>query len=434
MSQLEDEIRESLRAEASRLRAVRPLSLEPAAAWDEPGAVRAPRGWRSRSWQAPAVAAAVIVLVAAALAGVRALTAGGGTVTPAPSPAASSSAPGNAAPRYYVELTTVGEPEKPGTWSIVAGDERTGKTVGTYSLHAGSVMTSMSASGAADDRTFVVSAYVGKPFSGPASWYLVKLVPGAAAPLRVTRLPIRVTGQATEVISSALSADGTELAVLSGAGKSVTLAVYSVATGQLRHSWSAPFSQPVIRGMPVTDLSWVGDDTVGFALTRTPDVREEVRTLNVNSGGTALLTGSRVVWSQYVPGAVSGKSAAGTPQTCDTPFLTGDGQAVVCGTSSYSASDKRFSVSYLAYPLATPARPRVIGTVATPAGTTGLAGPVSVQWTNSTGTEVIGTWNPKKHYTEDGSTVIATQNDFAYIGGGEIRQFSWVPGLDRAAW
>ena len=56
----------------------------------------------------------------------------------------------------------------------------------------------------------------------------------------MTRLTVdfnfKAGGQVREI---ALSADGTELAVVSGDSKSTVLGVYSVATGQLRHSWSA---------------------------------------------------------------------------------------------------------------------------------------------------------------------------------------------------
>ena len=47
--------------------------------------------------------------------------------------------------------------------------------------------------------------------------------------------------------------------------------VYSMATGRLRHSWSASISASDSNPEPIADLSWVGDSTVGFAVTDTPE-------------------------------------------------------------------------------------------------------------------------------------------------------------------
>ena len=137
-----------------------------------------------------------------------------------------------------------------------------------------------------------------------------------------------------------------------------------MATGRLQRSWSAAGSGAARGDSLVTDVSWVGDGTVAFASIDTPNVRQEVRMLDVGSAGTSLVADSHVGWSQYVAPPAGGKYGKGTPQTCDTPILTGDGQTVVCGASFlHSATTKRLSAVWLAYPLATPARPRVIGSV-----------------------------------------------------------------------
>ncbi len=179
-------------------------------------------------------------------------------------------------------------------------------------------MTNAAVSGAADDRTFVVSASTppavrgtnpGKtPVQEAATWYLVRISPGAAQPVRVTRLPMPALPANADVRETALSGDGTELAVLSvkigesrTVGAPLTLQVYSVATGRLQHSWPAGIDETQANRTPISDLSWVGDSTVGFAVTYTPAVREEVRTLDVSASGATLLADSRVVWSQYVP-------------------------------------------------------------------------------------------------------------------------------------
>jgi len=448
MSQLEDEIRDILRSEAARLREVRPLILPPAAAHHGlRGAFTGSRARWQRPWQAPAAAAAVIVLVAAALVAVKVLRNSGAAPAASPSPAAApsvaSSTPGDGTPRYYVRFgwaTDPGQAASQGNNAIFVGDVQTGKTLGSYNLPKGDTLV-WAASGAADDRTFVVNASVyqsaQQPVTGPARFYLVRIFPGSADPVRVTPLAIQatpVTSIATQVISVALSADGTELAVVWNTGKSVGLGVYSVATGRLQHSWSAAISGVGRVETPVTDPSWVGDSTVGFAFIDTPNVREDLRTLDISSAGTGLLADSHVVWSQYVPAAPHGTRNA--PQTCDTPFLTGDGQEVVCATSSYSASDKRLSAVWLAYPLATPTRPRVVGSVTEPPDVTSFNGPISVEWTNSSGTEVIGNWNPAVTVYRAGFQGAATSvtNYFGFIGGGKVRLFPWSPGLIDAAW
>jgi hypothetical protein len=442
MSQLEDEIRDSLRSEADRLREVRPLYLPPAAAGlGRRRALRERRARWQRPWQAPVMAAAAIVLVAATL--VTAKMMQNGSVVPPATPGtatAMSSAIPDVTPRYYVRFGWATNPAgNPTGIATMVGDAQTGKTLGSFSLPNGDTYD-WAASGAADNRTFVVFTSVFRSVQDPvltsAKFYLVRIFPGSAHPVRVTPLAIQdtlVTAPATRVASMALSADGSELAVVYNTGKSVGLGVYSVASGRRQHFWSAAVSgglRPRWEAL-VANPSWVGDETVAFAYIQTPKVRQEVRTLDINSAGTGLLTDSHVVWSQYVPAPAGGKYGHGTPQICQTPILAGDGQAVVCATSSYSASTKRLSALWLAYPLATPARPRVIGSVQAPPKTTDFNGPIAVAWTNSSGTEVIGSWNPQTGVLRQG---ISVTNDFAFIGGGRIRSFPWAPGLEDAAW
>jgi hypothetical protein len=452
MSQLEDEIRESLRSEADRLREVRPLRLPAPAASRWRRAPRASQVRWQRPWLAPVAAAAVIVLIAAGLVTAKVLTnGGGGSVTDPATALASSDAPSatgpvtDVTPRYYVGFGWVADNEHDpgdGNSAIVVHDVRTGKALGSYNLPKGGSLV-WSASGAADDRTFVVAAATTASVFGPARFYLVRVFPGTADPVRVTPLgiqPTSATSIATQVTSIALSADGTELAVVLNTGKSVGLGVYSVATGRLQRFWSAAISGVSRVSTPVTDPSWVGDATVGFAFIDTPNVREDVRTLSVSSAGTSLLAGSHVVWSQQVaysqlvPKASAGTPAAHPPQTCDTPFLTGNGQAVVCASSSYSAATKRLTARWLAYPLAAPASPRVIGSVTEPADVTGFNGANTVDWVNSSGTEVIGAWNPAVQVTRHGVPATSVTNDLAFIGGGQVRQFPWGPGVEDAAW
>ena len=385
-----------------------------------------------RTWQGPAVAAAVVVLVAASLVTLKSLR---NEAAPAPAPVASLGSiagPGSAAgttPRYYVSMGWAGNA---GSWAIIVGDEQAGKTIATFPLAKGGSLASAAASGAADDRTFVVSADTTQRLAGSPTWYLVRISPGSVNPVRITTLPIEFpAGEGVQGI--ALSGDRTELAVVASAsateGAPLTLQVYSVATGRQQHSWSTGLRESAGNPKPVSDLSWVGDSTLGFAVTYSPEVREQVRTLDVSDTGTNLMADSRLVWSQYVPAAPHGTRAA--LHACDTPFLTGDGQAVVCGNFTKSPGD-RLSVVWLAYPLTTPTRPRLIGLIGSieePPDVSNFNGPISVEWTNPSGTEVIGAWNTSvgvKRATE-------VTNYAGVIENGKVKPFPVVAG-PSVAW
>jgi hypothetical protein len=448
MNSLEDEIRDTLRSEASRLREVRPLSLSTAAARHGLLAARRtprtqrtlrtpriPRARRQPTWLAPAAAVAVIVLVAATLVTLKSLGNPHAAPAASPSPIAGPRLSADATPRYYVGFG----PVKPGSnelgHAIIAGDEQTGKTLASFPLPKGSVLAGAVA-GAADDRTFVVAAATAPPVIGPDDWHLVRIFPGSADPVRLTSVHIQfpVGGGLT---SMALSGDGTELAVASWTGKSTTLQVYSVATGQLQHSWSTTITTTghaqlwpggsgewqTDVGPPVTDLSWVGDHTVGFAVTYTQGVREEVRTLDVSASGTDLLADSSVVWSQFVPAPPGGNYQESTQKACDTPFLTGNGQAVVCATGIYSAVSKRLSAVWLAYPVAAPTRPSVLASVPLPKDVSTVY--VTVEWANPSGTELIGTWEPS--VVTNGGKDISTANFNGFVGDGTVRPFTKIP-------
>jgi len=457
MSPLEDEIRSALRSEAARLREVRPLDLTAAVAPRERRAVPGPqRPRRLRGWLGPAAAAAAVVVVAATLVTLRSLGNGHSAVPAAsPSPVAGPAAP----PRYYVQLGTARSVGAKGNWAIIVGDEQARKTIASYALPPGRALANGAVSGAADDRTFVVSATPvgtgtgtgtggGIDLGQAAAWYQVRIFPGAARPVVVTKLHIQPLPAKTEVLEIALSGDGTELAVLSvkpaasaKAGAPLTLGVYSVATGRLQRSWPAGIDESKANRNPISDLSWVGDSTVGFAVTYTPEVREEVRTLDVSASGGDLLAASRVVWSQDVPAATLTPREKATiltleppPHACDTPFLTPNGQAVVCGNSTYSASDKRLSAVWLAYPLATPTRPRVLGRFQEPPDVSVFDGSISVDWTNPSGTEVIGSWNPTVITGPSDNPLSTTMNYTAYIGHGTVKTFPVILGGPDLAW
>jgi hypothetical protein len=415
-------------------------------------APRARLARRLLTWRGPVAAVAVVLLVAATLVALRSARNEHAVPAASPSPIAGPPLPAGAIPRYYVTTAWVNDAKsKKGiAQAWVAGDAKTGKQIGYVLLPGPQSESGLGIwepiAGAADDRTFVAAESVtrqavvkdrfaahrtdlGMPILESLRWYLLRIFPGSADPVRLTTLPIPSTAAYGSINAMALSGDGTELAVAYRTGKLDTLRVYSVATGQPQHAWSATGTNPV------TDLSWVGDSAVGFSFGYAPQAHEEVRTLNISAAGTGLLADSHVVWSQDVPQPSHGVYHEGTPQACGTPFLTGNGQAVVCATSTYSASDKRLSAVWLAYPVAAPTRARVLGSVPQPKDVSSLDPPGSVQWTNASGTEVIGMWSPTV-ITFPGSPneTSTTTNYIGIVGGGTVRPFTTLKDPDLAAW
>jgi len=312
----------------------------------------------------------------------------------------------------------------------VVTDAETGKQAGSVPLPSvsGADVSSLGEpiAAAADDRTFVAAEAVthpgatvktpggqsaqGLPVLESVKWYLLRFSPGSADPLRLAPLPLPSSAALGPVNDMALSADGTELAVMYSTDTHVTLRVYSVATGQLRGSWAStvpglpkgngnPFAASFAR---ITNLSWVGDATVGFAFTSHPDVRkdihEEVRTLSIDADDTSLLSASRAVWSLDVPVATYANYGGWDhpDQGCNSPRLSGNGQVVVCGIATYSAASRRLTTTWLAYPVADPARPRVLASVQAsiqPVDVPTLSPASTVEWVNPSGTEIIGQWS-----------------------------------------
>jgi hypothetical protein len=441
MSPLEDEIRGALRSEAARLRAVPPLWLPPADGHEATITSRTPAARWLLSWRGPAVAVLAMLLVAVTLVTLKSV--GSGHTVPAASPSAIVSPAGT--PRYYLAPDATYLDGTVGRSAITVDDDQTGSTLDTIPLPAGNVLSGELSSGAADDRTFVWTGAVGHtlssapPVIGPTMWYLLQVVPDSTSPVQVSKLAIKGPPGGVAV-AIALSGDGSELAVAyitsnppvrepfkdepKQASRLVTVSIYSVATGRLRHSWSGTISASFNDPGLITDLSWASDNVLGFAVTYNPGVSEEVRTLDLGAASTDLLAGSHVVWSQYVRGPRGDIYHEDTPRACDTPFLTGDGQAVACANDVYSARDKRLTAVWLAYPLATPTRAHVIASVPQPQDVSSVA-PVSVDWMNTSGTAMIGSWYP----TANSNTTALS----GFISDGMVLPFTTVPGR-RLTW
>jgi hypothetical protein len=235
---LAEETAKAMRELASTVTEAPPLRLAP-----RRGRVTRPARQRSwKLWAVPLTTAIAVVAFAVALVTVKDMS-----TTPATHPVAHP-AHRATAPTYYAGTTTTCGPEQEHcpTPRLVVGDTYTGARVATIASPTGTVFGTVS--GATDDRTFVTDTFPNPAEPGaqtqPATWYLITIRPGSATPARLTKLPVRDTSPAADVQVVALSASGRELAVLyhlgsrTYTGGTTMLRIYSVATGQLLHTWS----------------------------------------------------------------------------------------------------------------------------------------------------------------------------------------------------
>jgi hypothetical protein len=422
MSSLEDEIRDALRSEAGRLREVRPLRLQPA-----PQRLTAPRrARRLRAWVAPVTAAAAVTALAIALVVARSAPPGPGAPVATSSASPTATAVAVHVPQYDVGLS--GWNEDSNSPGLVVSDSLTGRKLATVQAPKGTEFFGITPAAAADDRTFVAGTTVIRrppfppyPTTGPVAWYLIRFSPGSAHPVRMTRLPIPASVRDLPVLTAALSGDGRYLAVAFGSAGTTRqeLRVYSVATGRLTRTWRMPDSKTFNALQTITALNWInGDETVAFTLTWGVDTDAQVRTLALSAGDSELLPASHAVWSQHVPAPPHGVITNSTPLLCGAPFLTTDGQAVVCANRSYSAKDKTITIQWLAYPIATPATAHVVGRLRVPVADDPAR--MAVDWADPSGNVVIGYWmssifGPIKH--GEGSLTMNSYIGVASNGG-----------------
>ena len=311
---------------------------------------------------------------------------------------------------------------------IVVGDSVTGKPLATFAPPKDTMFRSVTA--AADDRTFVVSAWTSAngSFLLPSKatvtgiWYEVRLAPGTADPVQLTAAPIAPQPAGPlplfPAFTTALSGSGRQLAVAEyTAWDAMAVKVFSVATGRLLHVWTftdpsvppPPKNRPNFQGaaMSLPAMTWIeGDRTLALAvsdlthLDSRTTLAQTVRELNV--GGPAsgnLLTDSRVVWTgpivKYPASLV--QSPAEILQECTEPQGSGleisaDGQTFSC--TAQSPADG-YTQSFRTYPVTldtTAAEQGRDDYQVTHAQAQGLDTPM-VLWTSSSGDTVIAGWN-----------------------------------------
>ena len=396
---VEDRVRAATLARAALVRDVRPLDL-PAI----PGRPLRARRWVA--WTAPVAAAAAVAALAVSLAAVR--QSPDAPVAPAAVPAASG-----VLPEYYAALDNPSGPLTqilPGKHqtpvSLRVGDDRTGKLITTITPPDGQTFAGLTA--AADDRTFVVAAeqfpvQQFSPSANTVAWYLVRLTPGSAHPVTLTRLPIPGEPAGTQVSAIALAPDGSELAVMSQQNVwlpktgPLTIRLYSLATGTYVRTWTVD-----TKGFPAgfgwywgrysnTALTWL---TGGHTLTVMYGINNSgsgppftygftnvtIRTVDADSPSGNLLAISKVLFR--LP---NGVGRAGTD--CDSVQLTGDGKTVLCGEDAGNTLKRStaYAPKFAAYSVAT-GKPRLLYQLP---GAYGI-GLADVLWASPTGSTLLG--------------------------------------------
>jgi len=330
MNTMEDRARAAMRAVAATVGDVAPpLRLAPAPGAPDPAAGppsrKARRARRWRTWVAPVMAAVAMLAIGISLAVVRHVP-DGRVLSPATPPLS------HGVPRYYVALDGP-TGDNPAPAKVVVGDTVTGRRLLTLGPFAGGGAVSVTA--AADGLTFVVGAghYRAPAPPAPTAWYLIHITPGppVSATVRALPLPASASGWA---ISTALSPDGTELAMIGDPGGQTVLRIYSVATGAVLRTWAEPRPGGATLWFPGT-LWWTND---GRTLAWGYSGAERAETfgvwlLQVTRPGHNLVADSRLAWSTQVlgsfdPNRVRSLSCAGVGPSV---LVTGDGKTIVCG-------------------------------------------------------------------------------------------------------
>ncbi|HLM90141.1 MAG TPA: hypothetical protein VK284_14180 [Streptosporangiaceae bacterium] len=322
MTALQDKLRAALRETADEIPAqAPPLDLSP-----QRRASRDGRNARWGAWAAPLGAAALV------LAAVGASLAVAGNLTHQPVATRPQAGPGGV-PAYYVALITA-KPQ-----SDVAND--LGSSSLTYSAaelrstQTGAVLARITppkpyvsftgVSGAAGDRTFVLSAQGRQPSVWPPypaqRFFLLRIDPAARAGARMTltALPAGYVPAGYGIRDMALSPDGTHLAAQIGdsLGYAEELDVFDLAT-RTERAWStrtcaecAPNGGGNLwMGVNTDALSWTADSQhVAFTWENT------VRLLDTRAAGSDILTDSKTVatWTGGVTGLNQWRGAIITP-------------------------------------------------------------------------------------------------------------------------
>jgi hypothetical protein len=330
MTQLEDQLRKAFRAKASAITPPPPpLELQPRPALDpvtRGGSGRIGTALHRERLIPLAAAVAVLAVVATALAVGSALSARG---TRPAIPLQTG------VPPYYVALVNNGPPSTQVLPRAVATVRATSTGALIARITPPRPYVSFDAvSGAADDRTFVLRARGPGSAAAPERFFLLHINPSATAAAgraKLTALPASYISVGSQVMTMALSPDGSSLAaILAGAGLAAPaqLYVYNLDTGTTK-IWirklcgacgqttiTAAFPNPY---QPVAVfLSWTAD---GKSLAFIPNVYgPQLRLLDLGAAGNNVQSASKPFAIHGVP-VLEWQDAYMTPDA-KTVFIT----------------------------------------------------------------------------------------------------------------
>jgi hypothetical protein len=228
-------------------------------------------------------------------------------------------------PRYYMALVpfSVRSYEEglfSGSYAVVK-DRITGRTVATVRPPR-PYLGFIAVTGAADDRTFVLTARLSETYSNqPVKFFYARLNPANGA---VTLTPLALPGlPATNFYNAVLSPNGTKLAV-AGYQMSAGITVYSLPSGTAK-TWSANVHQ----AFPYP-VSWSRTGTLAFGWIGTiSGTAGAAYLLNTNRAGGSLLADSRKAFCPVQPRVPDNIIGMGT----NAAFLTPDGKTFISGVA-----------------------------------------------------------------------------------------------------
>lgn len=420
MNQVEERISAAVQAAAGSVRDIRPLVLPPPA--DGPrrlgSGARARRARRLRTRLAPLTAAAAVIALAISLVIVRDIP--NGHVVPPASPAPTV----DGVPPYYVTFDAHG--------NLVVGETVTGARLATVPPPAGIPFRGVTA--AADDRTFVVDTASGgvNDISSRRVWYLLRIVPGAARPARLTRLPIAMPSGAG-IAAMALSGSGRELAIATvrnwnwtQPGGTWQLRIYSVPTGKLLRTWSArshslfALGNASVGELNRNELTWInGDREIAFDVVTRPD-HGSVRVISMTGGGSDLIADSRVLWSSQHSAICYNAAVASS-----------DGKTLLCVENTLAARkidgkyEFNFTWKVFVFSASTPKSGHFLFTIASGWAFAGTLAAFSPLWYDASGRAVVMNW-----YSRGGSKPGWHNGVFSH---GRFRALPTPPGVDTPA-